>query len=122
MWIFTTKGFISVVADQNNPNNLLVRSRLPGELEAVVPGTRVKKTPDHDYLYRASVPREQLADILALQIENIDYDNFKNAAGPRRHNLLFRIWNIMWEAQEQRAQFRRRRRRKFNLEVPGWIE
>ena len=39
MWLFTSKSFLSVVADKENPkgDRLLVRSRIAGDIEEVFP-------------------------------------------------------------------------------------
>ena len=35
MWVFTNKGFFSIVEDRNDSTKLLVRSRIKGDLERV---------------------------------------------------------------------------------------
>lgn len=36
MWIFTPKAFLSIVAHRGKPDYLLVRARLPGDIENVL--------------------------------------------------------------------------------------
>ena len=47
MWLFTSKSFLSVVADKDNPqgDRLLVRSRVEGDIEEMFPDATVLKHP-----------------------------------------------------------------------------
>lgn len=103
VWLFHPLGFASVVADETNFSNLLVRSRFKGDLIQLFPGASIFTTPRADYRYRASVPREQVAARLAELASTIDYPNFKDASPPDRHAPYLRIWNIMYEEQQRRA-------------------
>ena len=56
MWLFTSKSFLSVVSDKENPtgDRLLVRSRIMGDIEEVFPDADVMETPYADYRFRAA--------------------------------------------------------------------
>ena len=56
MWLFTSKSFLSVVADKENPkgDRLLVRSRIAGDIEELFPSADVMETPYADYRFRAA--------------------------------------------------------------------
>ncbi len=108
MWIFHPLGFASIVADRQNPANLLARGRVRGDLERLFPGCRVTVSPERDYRFRASVPREAVADRLAELAEVIDYDNFKDACPDDRHLPYLRVWSVMNSLQQDRAPVARR--------------
>ncbi len=104
MWIFLNDAFLSVVAHRHQPNALLVRARVAGDLERVFPGVDVAMTPSADYRYRATVSREEVARVLAEQVAGIGYDNFKNSVTQHdRHDAYFRCWSAMNELQRERA-------------------
>lgn len=112
MWIFLSDAFISIVEDQRSAKRLLVRARLPGDLERVFPGARVKETPDADYRYRASVPRARVAEVIADSILEIDYPNFKAsvaAEDKERSSAYMNVWAAMHQSQTRahRRPFRR---------------
>ena len=56
MWVFLNDAALSIVAQRERPDCLLVRGRVAGDIEAVFPKAHVTVTPDADYRYRASVP------------------------------------------------------------------
>ena len=57
MWIFSEEAYLSVVEDKTNPDMLLVRARVKGDIEKHFPDSITTETPDADYLYRASIPQ-----------------------------------------------------------------
>jgi len=100
MWIFTNKGFISAVADFNNQGNLLVRARAKSHLSALFPKAKIEKTPDADYLYRASIPKDEVAVVIAEQIKGIEYTNFKKSIpDDEYHAACSGVWQVMWRYQ-----------------------
>jgi hypothetical protein len=48
-----------------------------------------------DYLYRAVVPRNELADAVAAQIKDIDYANFKSSV---KDDVLHEGYLDVWQA------------------------
>ena len=102
MWLVLNDAYLSIVADPADPNGLLVRARLSGDIEKVFPTAKVTKTPARDYLFRAFLPRTMVAEIMASRIESIDYGNFKDSVPQReRHDAYFRIWTVMHNMQEK---------------------
>jgi hypothetical protein len=117
MWIFTKKGFVSIVEDRNDPNCLLVRSRIKGDLERIFKNalgsvhTEVSETPDADYRFRVFLPRDLVASTIQEEAQDIDYDNFKNGyrdngdvpAAQRSlcHNHMHDVWGAMMNAQRE---------------------
>jgi len=108
MWICLNNAFLSVV--QPRPNDLppgckgadvlLVRARVHSHIEAVFPGATVVTTPSRDYLFRAFIPRDQVADVLAQQVMNLSYGNFKNSVQNHSlHEAYAGFWSIMYRLQ-----------------------
>ena len=105
MWIFTNKGFISAVADFNNTGNLLVRARNKKHLTALFPGVKVAKTENADYLYRVSIPQEDVARVIAQNVMEIDYTNFKKSIpDDEYHAACSGVWHVMWQYQNEVVQ------------------
>lgn len=77
MWVYLTDALLSIVAHREQPEALLVRARFPGDIERVFPAARVTETPGADYRFRATLPREAVAQALAAAAQAIDYPNFK---------------------------------------------
>lgn len=86
MWLFTTIGFFSVVADKHQPaDKLAVRARARKHIEAFIAGGVAKKrdiivTPDADYRFRVVLDRAVVLERIARLTEAVNYGNFKNAA------------------------------------------
>jgi hypothetical protein len=104
MWLFCEKGFVSIVVDRDDPDRLLVRARVKGDIERLWPMARVVKGKGTDYAYRASLPRRLVGHRLAEEAKEIGYDNFKAAAAVqdhRRSKAYFLVWDIMADLQDQ---------------------
>ena len=102
MWIFTSKGFVSIVNDYERPGNLLCRARAKKHLEELFPGETITTTPKRDYRFRVSVPREVAVRIIANQVENITYNNFKNSIPEHDyHEACSDVWGVMYKYQRE---------------------
>ena len=77
MWIFTTKGFLSIVRHTDKPNVLLVRSRFKGHIEKMFSNAHVIEDATRDYRYRAELPAKEVSKMIAKMVLTIKYDNFK---------------------------------------------
>lgn len=97
MWICLNRAFLSIVDDPDNPDSLLVRARRKGDIESVFGDVcRVRRTPERDYLFRASIPRTAVAAIIADEVSGINYGNFKASVRNKRlHDAFSRVWSIM---------------------------
>lgn len=97
MWIFLSDAFLSVVwTDECADDELLVRGRRPGDIESVFPKAKVTESTMTDYLYRAAVPRADVAGVLAGQVMKIDYANFKGSMRDDRfHAAAMKVWSAM---------------------------
>ena len=111
MWVFLSQSFLSIVVDkQSAQDNLLVRARRKGDIERVFPGAKVSTTPSHDYRFRASISRQQVAAAIADEVSRIGYSNFKDSVPKgqhERHNAYLRVWSVM-EGFQRAAATRRR--------------
>ena len=75
-----SNSFLSLVAKGCDRDHLLVRARRPGDIEELFPTAKVSRSPRDDYLYRAVILRAaDIAVALANELQNIDYDNFKDS-------------------------------------------
>ena len=96
MWIALNDSFISIVAHRERADKLLVRARLPGDIEAVFPDAQVFSVPGADYKYRAVVDRAEVGNAIADRIDDIEYDDFKSSVpDQKRHDAYLKIWSVM---------------------------
>ena len=128
MWIFLPDGFLSIVADHSDPVHgpLLVRARVAGHIEAVFPEAEVRVTPAGDYLYRATVHRHRVAEVIAARALRMEHTNFKAAVDDLAyHDACLEVWLAMNALQRKMAQRardeKRQRARRFVAPVadPG---
>lgn len=109
MWICTNRGFISIVADRDDPAFLLVRARKRSHLKALFPEARIKTTKKADYRFRAQVMRREAGHVIANAIRSIDYDNFKSSVKDRElHDLYLNLWFELRDYQEGIGRYGRR--------------
>lgn len=102
MWLFLNNAFLSVVDKSKVRGCLCVRARVKGDIEQIFPNAKVEMTPSNDYLFRADIPREQVASAIAEQITNIGYNNFKGSTKNRaRHDAYTDVWHAMFRYQQR---------------------
>jgi len=77
MWIFTQRGFLSIVKHTEKDNLLIVRSRFRGHIEKIFPKARVEEDGSRDYRFRAELPANEASKVIAEMVLTIRYDNFK---------------------------------------------
>jgi hypothetical protein len=100
MWIFTTDGFISVVAHRERPEQLLVRARRSEHIRSVFHDVEIECTPHADYRYRSVVPRALFLGRMLGALACIDYDNFKAAIPDADyHDAATEVWGTMHKLQ-----------------------
>lgn len=105
MWVYMRNAFLSIVAHQDRPRRVLVRARLPGDIQSVFPGAVVNETPDADYRFQAVLLRTEVSDALRANVEQIDYDNLLDSVvmGSRyqaiRYPAYYSAWTAMTGAQ-----------------------
>ena len=100
MWICLNNAFLSIVDKAENKANLLVRARRKGDIKRVFPNAIERHTRGTDYAYRADIKREDVALTIAHNIDEINYDNFKNSVEDHQlHNAYAKVWGIMANTQ-----------------------
>lgn len=100
MWLFTSEGFVSVVAHSEKPDTLLVRAREEGSLLSLVEatGATLRQTSDADYPCRIEVPKKALIEWLSEQVLNLNYTNYKAHMWTKRPEFgdaLHDVWVAM---------------------------
>lgn len=124
MWVFSTRGFYSVVEDRTDKNYFIVRARKIEHLEnlenlEVLKGlkTVITPSPQADYAYRMRVPKRVWFKVVETLNKEINYDNFKDAVEKLSSEdrdyivALHEVWQIMYEMQ-WRSMHPIKRRRK----------
>jgi hypothetical protein len=102
MWLFSQQGMFSIVEDQYSPEHLIVRARVKGDIERYWPYAVVERTEHSDYLYRAPVPKTDVAEVIAKMVMDIDYANYKDSIEDERRSMFYaRVWANMATMQEK---------------------
>jgi hypothetical protein len=108
MWLFTTDGFFSAVADRDRPGRVVVRMRVRGDgerLQAALGGGELIETRSADCRFRIGATHIQWSAYLASTAAEIDYPNFKAAVAARdgmeRAHTYGDVWAVMRELQER---------------------
>jgi hypothetical protein len=100
MWIMFSDCFLSIVSKDCQPDELLVRARRKGDIERVFPEAKVKRDTKVDYLFRAVIPRREIALAIAKRMDDIDYPNFKDTVtDDKLHRAYMQVWFAMVELQ-----------------------
>jgi len=105
MWLFLNDAFLSIVSPSphDNTRDLLVRARFEGDIQRVFPSAEVIMTPDGDYRYRTWVDRRTVAAVIAIELDDIGYNNFKSSVDEDwRHDTYLSVWKVMRHMQQQR--------------------
>jgi len=115
LWIFTTRGFFSIVEHKKDPNRVVIRARIRKDIDNIKMlfeelGLRVSDVVENvsfDYRYRVFASRPDWASVITQLITDMGYTNFKNAVHEadspkvrdKRHEAYLNIWAIMHELQ-----------------------
>ena len=105
MWIVLNKSFLSIVKNRNNDEELLVRSRVNGDIEKVFKDANVFEDLNADYRYRSYIKRSEVAKTISEELLNINYDNFKNSVSKddkNRLNAYMNVWSSLHKMQTER--------------------
>ena len=96
MWIGHLEGWLSIVKHRVEDGMLLVRARESSHIGHLWPHAYVEYTPEADYQYRAVISVDEVADVVADQVVNIGYDNFKShVTEPRLSRAFSQVWATM---------------------------
>ena len=100
MWIFLSDAMLSIVEDRDDPSCLVVRARLPGDIERTFPEAKIIELKERDYRFRAFLRRELVADRVKKAVLDIRYGNFKDSVpDSARHDAYLGVWDVMHSAQ-----------------------
>ena len=102
MWIFLNNSFLSIVENRNNKEELLVRSRIKGDIDKIFSDSNVFELENSDYKYRLYIKKSEVSEKIKDIIQNINYDNFKNSISKnedKRHSSYINVWNEMRKLQ-----------------------
>ena len=103
MWVMLNNSFLSIVENMNNPEELLVRARVKGDIERVFNDASVFEDLAADYKYRAFVDRQIVQVEISKQVEGINYYNFKNSISKdeqERHDAYIQVWSALHRIQK----------------------
>ena len=103
MWLFTTKGFLSVVQHNSKPDYYQIKSRISEPLEDYWPEHEIRAIDWADYRFRIDVLKKDASSVITEILESIDYTSFKNncEGGSEYYRALTRIWSIMYTFQSE---------------------
>jgi hypothetical protein len=115
LWIFTTRGFFSIVEHKNDPNRVVIRARVRKDIDNIkmlfeelgLKASDILESLDSDYRYRIFANRIDWVSVMTQIIADVGYTNFKNAVYEtgslaikgKRHEAYLDIWAIMHELQ-----------------------
>ena len=127
MWLFTSEGFVSVVAHSEKPDSLLVRARDEDSLLSLVEatGATLRHTPNNDYPYRIEVLRTAYSVWVANQILELDYTNYKAhmwSERPEFGDALHDVWVAMHQVTPDRVAEADRQRAKEWFPNQDWTD
>lgn len=88
MWLFTNRGFLSVVKHSDKRGVLIIRSRFPNHIQRIFPNAHVIEDPNRDYRFRAEIPAKQVAERIGAAVLNIDYESFKDSVDTKDWEYL----------------------------------
>ena len=98
MWLFASKGFLSIVAHRHKTEYLLVRARKMSHLKALFPNADHYYDPGADYPHRAEIHRSIVANMALDYIMNLKYDNFKNSVTDSDYeHACHEVWSQMFK-------------------------
>ena len=102
MWVFLNNSFLSIVENRNNKEELLVRSRVRGDIDKIFPDSNIFEMENSDYKYRSYIKKREVSEKIREIVTNINYDNFKNSISKsedQRHSSYLNVWNEMRKLQ-----------------------
>lgn len=116
MWLFTTFGFFSVVAERENAKNppekhlLVVRARVKKDLERLkdkyLPNASdILEIANRDYPYRVYAWKSDFQRAMPKIVEDVTYHNFKSEVEAKdsleREQMYAQVWSVMYNAEKK---------------------
>lgn len=115
MWVMLNDAWLSIVADRDDEEFLLVRSRRSGDIERVF-GIREDVDKAADYHFRQFIHRDHVAGVMAREVQRIAYPNFKNSVkDDKLHTAFTKVWNVGYMMQVNNGLEGVRRRRAHSI-------
>lgn len=102
MWVFTNRGFLSAVQHRDDPNLLMVRARVKGDLKSFFPKCKEIETVNSDYRFRTIVSRGDFMSAMDREIKRITYHNFKDSIAKtdkKRKAWYSDVWYVGFDLQ-----------------------
>lgn len=119
MWIYSTKGFFSVVENKDEPGQVIIRARLQKDIQNLkgifnslkFRTTKIAVNSRTDYRYRFIADRMAWITIMIRLMVDLHYTNFKDAVfdaesgemREKRHEAYLKIWSVMCNLQKSEA-------------------
>ena len=109
MWVFTKRGFYSIVKHNAQPDHFLVRARVRQDLVDLIDSfdgdpSAIEEDPKADYRWRVVLPTITVAAYIGSEIAGIDYTTSVKTAldkgEHKRHAAMMRVWTAMMTLQE----------------------
>ena len=102
MWIMMSDCFLSIVRKDCWPGQLLVRARREGDIEKVFGRPiEVERDLNADYLFRARIPEEEVAEVMRREVMSISYGNFKDSVRDEAlHDAYLTCWHALARTQD----------------------
>lgn len=94
MWIGLNDGWLSIVANRNDDETLLVRARSESHIMSAFPDCDMFVLKNADYPYRAYIARYLVANVVSQRLIETEYDNFKASV---RDEKLYDMYTNMWQ-------------------------
>ena len=101
MWIFTTRGFLSIVQHMDLPGHFQVKARVSTPIEELWPDYEIEVIDWADYRFRITISKDEVIPVLVKEIESVLYTSFKNACEDDEtyQHALVRVWSTMYNYQ-----------------------
>lgn len=119
MWIFLKNAFVSITNNEKQPGTVLLRARLRGDLENLLPGVEVWEDAGTDYRFRASLSVEEVGGILTERISEIDYTSFTGSVDPADRARMCAYQKILGVMRDSQAYTKTLEEITPDLELPG---
>ena len=103
MWVVLNNAFFSIVQNENNGEELLVRARVKGDIEKIFHKADVFEDNYADYKYRSFMNRENVASTIKEKVLNINYGNFKSSVSNsdyERSSAYAGVWSALHKLQK----------------------
>ncbi len=95
-WTFVANRFLGIGQKPGATDVLTVRGRIAGAIEAVFPDAQVDEGSGTEYRFRARIPRDAVAAVVAAQVTSLSAANFSaSVRDAARHAAYREVWDAM---------------------------